>query len=168
LVITNGDIELMEDNKKYIAHKGFSIAATAELPVGTTSIETRHEVAPGWNADNTMFEPCVCFWDTGATYCGVSDALADKWGLENLGDVKTFYANDDYEVTPSYAITLRFADGSKHMITASRQHMSGVDITIGLSLISDGIFTLMPTANHGSIFTFEIPQNHNDIYEFLR
>ena len=49
----------MNEKVDFIAHKGFSLAATAELPVGTTSIETRHEVAPGWNADNSMFEPCV-------------------------------------------------------------------------------------------------------------
>ena len=160
----------MEENKKHIAHKGFSIAATAELPVGTTCIETRHEVAPGWNADNSLFEPCVCFWDTGATCCGVSDKLADKWELENIGFAEVNYANDTVETKPSYLITLRLADGSEHMIIANRQHMSGVDITIGLSLICicDGIFTLIPTTNHGSVFTFEIPQNHNEIYKFLR
>lgn len=158
----------MNAKEDFTVHEGFSLAAIAELPVGTTSIETRHEVAPGWNADNNMFVPCICFWDTGSTFCGISDALADKWELENLGYVKTSYANDDVEVKPLYAITLRLADGSEHMITASRQHMSGVDVTIGLSLISDGIFTLMPTTNHGSIFTFEIPQNHNEIYKFLR
>lgn len=158
----------MEKNVAFTAHNRFKIAATAELPIGTTSIETRHEVAPGWNADNSMFEPCVCFWDTGATYCGISDALADKWELENLGYVKTSYANDAVEVKPQYAITLRLADGSEHMITATRQHMSGVDVTIGLSFICDGLFTIMPTANHGSIFTFEIPKAIREEYKFLR
>lgn len=158
----------MEDNKKYIAHKGFSIAATAELPVGTTSIETRHEVAPGWNTDNSLFEPCVCVWDTASTYCCISDTLADKWGLEEIGSAITRIGNDEILTNPSYAITLRLADGSEHMIVAARQHVTGIDVLIGLSLICDGIFTLRPTKNHGSIFTFEIPQNHNDIYEFLR
>lgn len=158
----------MEDNEKYIAHKGFSIAATAELPVGTTSIETRHEVAPGWNTDNSLFEPCVCVWDTASTYCCISDTLADKWGLEEIGSAITRIGNDEILTSPSYAITLRLADGSEHMIVAARQHVTGIDVLIGLSLICDGIFTLRPTKNHGSIFTFEIPQNHNDIYEFLR
>lgn len=158
----------MEDNEKYIAHKGFSIAATAELPVGTTSIETRHEVAPGWNTDNSLFEPCVCVWDTASTYCCISDTLADKWGLEEIGSAITRIGNDEILTNPSYAITLRLADGSEHMIVAARQHVTGIDVLIGLSLICDGIFTLRPTKNHGSIFTFEIPQNHNDIYEFLR
>ena len=158
----------MEDNEKYISHKGFSIAATAELPVGTTSIETRHEVAPGWNTDNSLFEPCVCVWDTASTYCCISDTLADKWGLEEIGSAITRIGNDEILTSPSYAITLRLADGSEHMIVAARQHVTGIDVLIGLSLICDGIFTLRPTKNHGSIFTFEIPQNHNDIYEFLR
>ena len=43
----------------------FALAASAELSVETAAIMTKHEVAPGWNADNSEFEPCVCLWDTG-------------------------------------------------------------------------------------------------------
>ena len=157
-----------ERKMDYIVHEGFSLAATAELPVGTNSIETQHEVAPGWNVDNSMFEPCVCVWDTASTYCHISDTLADKWGLEEVGSAISRIGNDEVLTDPLYAITLRLADGSEHMIVAARQHVSGIDVLIGLSLICDGIFTLAPTNNHGSIFTFEIPQNHNDTYKFLR
>ena len=52
----------MEEIVDYIVQKDFSIVVTAELPVGTTSIETRHEVTLGWNADKSLFEPCVFFW----------------------------------------------------------------------------------------------------------
>ena len=152
---------------EFRVHEGFSLAATAELPVGTISIKTQHEVAPGWSADS-KFEPCICLWDTGATYCGISDALADKWDLECVGIAKTRIGNDEVLTDPMYTITLRLADGSEHLIAAQRQHVTGVDVIIGLSLICDGIFTLTPTAFHGSIFTFEVPENHNDALKHLR
>lgn len=44
----------------------YSLAASAELSVEIVAIVTRHEVAPGWNAENSEFESCVCLWDTGA------------------------------------------------------------------------------------------------------
>lgn len=152
----------------YIVHEGFSLAATAELPVGTISIKTQHEVAPGWNVDNNMFEPCACVWDTGATYCYISDTLADKWELEKVGSAVSRIGNDEVLTDPLYALTLRLADGSEHMIVAARQHVTGIDVLIGLSLICDGIFTLTPTTYHGSIFTFEVPENHNDVRKYLR
>ncbi len=128
-----------------MVHEGFALAATAELPVGTNSIEAQHEVVPGWNVDNSMFEPCVCVWDTASTYCCISDTLADKCELEEVGSAITRIGNDEVLTNPSYAITMRLADGSEHMIVAVRQHVTGIDVLIGLSLICDGIFTLTPT-----------------------
>lgn len=157
----------MAEKIDFTVHKGYSLAATAELFVDTTSIETRHEVAPGWSADS-KFEPCVCLWDTESTFCGISDTLADKWELETVGSATTRIGNDEVHTNPLYTITLRLDDGSEHLITAKRQHITGVDVIIGLSLICDGIFTLTPTAGHGAIFTFEIPKSHNDTMKYLR
>lgn len=84
-------------------------------------------MAPEWNANNRMFEPCVCVWDTASTYCNISDTLADKWGLEEVGSAISRIGNDEVLTKPLYAITLRLADGSEHMIVAARQHVTGVD-----------------------------------------
>lgn len=37
----------MEEIADCTVHKGYSLAAVAELPVGFKAIETKHEVAPG-------------------------------------------------------------------------------------------------------------------------
>ena len=146
----------------------YSLAASAELSVETVAIMTRHEVAPGWNADNSEFEACVCLWDTGATYCGISDRFADKWKLENLGNTDTRIGNDEVLTKPSYAVTLRLADGTEHKIVALREHLTGVDFTIGLSLIKEGRFVLSPTTNHGSLFTFEtLKTKHFNEHKYL-
>lgn len=158
----------MEEIADCTVHKGYSLAAVAELPAGFNAIETKHEVAPGWFNEDSKYEPCVCLWDTGSTYCGISDILVDKWNLPSVGDATMRIGDDCIITAPGYMVTIRLSDGSEHAIVATRQHLTNVDVLIGLSLITEGLFTLIPTVNHGSIFTFEIPNTKNDLNKYLK
>jgi len=151
----------MEEISILKTNQGYSLAASAHLPVGSVAIETQHEVAPGWPdlyQGDFKFEPCVCIWDSGATYCGISGILADKWNLQNFGNAKMRIGDNTVIEAPSYAVTLRLSDGSEHQIIAVRQDLTGIDVIIGLTLISEGRFTITPTTKHGALFTFEVPK----------
>lgn len=77
----------------------------------------------------------------------------DKWNLSSVGDATMRIGDDRIITAPGYMVTIRLSDGSEHAIVATRQHLTNVDVLIGLSLITEGLFTLIPTVNHGSIFS---------------
>lgn len=56
-------------------------------------------------------------WDYAYLIALEKKKLQRMWELKNLVYVKTFLANDEIELKPSYAITLRLADGSEALIT---------------------------------------------------
>jgi predicted aspartyl protease len=102
------------------------------------------------------YEPCTCLWDTGASYCGISGELADKWKLPVIGRSEEELSNGEVVRNPVYAISLRFDDGSEHELIATRISMKGVDVLIGLTMISEGHFRIDPLNEVGLEFTFTL------------
>lgn len=128
----------------------------SNLSAGFNAIETKHKVASGRFNKDSKYEPCVCLCDTGSTYCGISDTLVERWNLPSVGDTTMRIGDDRIITAPGYMVTLRLSDGSEHAIVATRQHLTNIDVLIGLSLITEGLFTITPTKNHCSIFTLEV------------
>lgn len=95
-------------------------------------------------------------WDTGATYCGVSDRLVDKWQLPIMGWAEMVIGDNTIIKRPAYIISLRLDDGSEHELVATRHELEGVDVIIGLTLISEGHFRIDPLPDIGMEFEFRL------------
>lgn len=95
-------------------------------------------------------------WDTGACYCGISGELADKWELPVIGWAEEELCNGEVERNPAYVISLKLDDGSEHELIVTRMNMKGIDVLLGLTMISQGHFATHPLQDGGMEFTFTL------------
>lgn len=131
-------------------------AATGRWPELCESIKTCQQVSPERFDDKHEYEPCTCLWDTGSYYCGISGELADKWQLPIMGWSKEELSNGEIVSNPAYVISLKLDDGSEHELIATRISMKGVDVLIGLTMISTGHFVTHPLQFGGLEFKFTL------------
>lgn len=94
---------------------------------------------------------CGALWDTGATYCLVSDKIINQLNLQAIDRVKTSNAAGDM-ITDLYSIGVSIPNFvSFGGILATHSEMKGYDFIIGMNLIKKGDFSIN---NYGGKTTF--------------
>lgn len=104
---------------------------------------------------------CGALWDTGATYCLVSDNMISRLNLHPINQVKTSNAAGDM-ITDLYSIGISIPNfASFGDVFAIRSGMKDYDLIIGMNLIKQGDFSIN---NYGgkTTFSFTYPPDKID------
>lgn len=97
-------------------------------------------------------------WDTGATHTCIDDALAQRLGLVELGSVDVYTPSGRANLTIYRAdiVLMGVIPMYGHKVTGSVIGMQGIDLLIGMDIISKGDFATS-CKDGRTRFTFRIP-----------
>ncbi len=113
--------------------------------MSVASVDKAHQV------DNA-----IALWDTGATSCFISQALAERLKLKKIGETDVRYANGKVEKKDIYSVYLTFQpSGREVQVYVTQSDDKSQDIIIGMNIIRNGTFLLEPT-DDGVRFTFTL------------
>lgn len=102
-------------------------------------------------------DDAIALWDTGSEYCGISEDMAKRLHLRQIGVQPTRYGDGARIEEPVYLVEVTFQpSGRKAQCYAVQNGDDSEDFIVGMSLIRAGTFLLEPTEDGGVHFTFTI------------
>lgn len=103
-------------------------------------------------------------WDTGATYCAITQKVVDELGLSVKRPIQTNTANG---LRDTYAYLVNVFLPNNVMIPgrwATLSTIKGADILIGMDIIGMGDFAVSRVEDNIK-FTFQLPPTHSTDYQ---
>lgn len=105
----------------------------------------------------------IAIWDTGATASAISKNVVDSLGLVPTGKGKSSTAAGIIDVDTYTVNILLPCNVGFSSIQVSCNDMGGVDMLIGMDIISRGDFSITNYNGHTK-FTFQTPSTHDTDY----
>lgn len=113
------------------------------------------------NVNENIVVPAKALWDTGATMSCVSKEISEKLNLVPIG-MKEIHTPSGKGIVNHYKLSMiiNYLEISNFDVFGSEIGSQGIDMLIGMNIISMGDFTI--SNYHGkTIFNFRIPSNEN-------
>ena len=111
---------------------------------------------------NDFVEPakkrkCTAIIDTGATISVIPPSVAEELGLENMGEITTAGIHNKPEKSKKYMVTFGLPNGIKIDAEVVGAEVAGVEVLIGMNVISKGDFAMTHTKDGELIAAFAHP-----------